>query len=143
MPDIPDKYHVELAGYKIMLDVGGYAKMAAPTFGARVSGGDPSYNNLSTWQHWVQHCWAGGLGAEDWVDDSMYDIGVGVDTTVHERMHLSRDLSRPTGGSLNAGSLGEKRKFYIFNSVLYCLTMPLSGSTTSYLWKWTPSTSTW
>jgi hypothetical protein len=143
MPDIPDKYHVTIAGQNVVLEPGGYAKMPAPTFGARVSGGDPSFNNLSTWQHWVQHCWAGGLGAEDWVDDSMYDEGVGCDTTVHERLHLSRDLSRPTGGALNAGSLDNKRKFYIFNATLYCLTIPTSGSTTSYLWQWTASTATW
>lgn len=143
MSDIPDKYHAKVAGYKVILEPGGYAKMPAPLFGARVSGGDPSYNNLSIWQHWVQHCWAGGIGAEDWVDDSMYDEGVGCDTTIHERLHLSRDLSRPTGGDLNAGSLGEKRKFYIFNNTLYCITFPSGSSTTSYLFKWTASTSTW
>lgn len=140
MPDIPDKYHVELAGYKVMLEPGGYAKQPAPLFGARTSGGDPSYNNLSTWQHWVQHCWAGGIGAEDWVDDSMYDYGVGVDSTTHEQLRLSRDLTRPTGGNLNSGSRTEKRQFYIFNDVLYCITYPAAGSTTSYLWKFTSNT---
>lgn len=133
-------HHVKIGTEYCMLNNGGYQKRAAPTFGARVSSGDPDYNNLSIWQHWVQTCWAGGLGADVWVDDSMYDRGVGVDSTVHEQLTLTRDLLRATGGALNAGSLDKVRKFYIFGGVLYCLTLPASNGTTSYLWKYTSAT---
>ena len=136
-------HHVKIGDEFCMLSPGGYRKRPAPTFGARISSGDPDYNNLSIWQHWVQTCWAGGIGADTWVDDSMYDIGVGTDSTVHEQLTLSRDLTRPTGGdSANLGT-DKVRKFIMFDGSLYCVTMPLTDGTTSYLYKWTASTSTW
>ena len=137
------QYHVVLNGQGLILNPYGHSKVPAPLFGARVSGGDPSYNSLNIWQHWTQTCWAGGLGADEWTDDSMYTDAVGIDTTIHERAFLSRDLTRPTGGTLNAGSLDVVRKFYIFNGVLYCLTLPAADGVTSYLWGFTKATSTW
>jgi hypothetical protein len=150
VPGVGTTHHVKVGTEYCIIRPYSYQKMAAPLFGSRVSTGDPDYNNLSIWQHWSQSCWIGGIDADQWTDDAMYDEGVGVDTTVHERISLSRDLSRPTGGNLNAGSLGEPRRFLIFrnsNSAanaanLYCLTTPRTFAD-SYLWKYTQSTNTW
>ena len=140
-------HHVKIGTEYCLIRPYSYSKKAAPLFGARITTGDPDYNNLSIWQHWAQSCWVGGIDAHEWVDDAMYDIGVGIDTTVHERMSLSRDMPRATGGALNAGSLNEPRRFLIYRNgnsasntaVLYCLTTPRTYAD-SYLWKWDGTT---
>ncbi len=137
-------HHVKIGGIFCMLD--SYRKRPAPIRGARVATGDRDWSDLSIWQRWVQHCWAGGIGADKWVDDSMFDSAVGTDSTIHEQLSLSRDLTIATGGALNAGSLDEKRLFHIHAKSgsaprLYCITTPSSGS--SYLWQYLNSNNTW
>jgi hypothetical protein len=149
MPAVGTTHHVKIGDIFCTLTPGGYRKRPAPMRGARIATGDPDYNDLSIWQHWVQHCWAGGIGADKWVDDSMFDSGVGVDTTIHEQASLSRDLSLATGGALDAASLDVKRVFKVFkkengNKRLYCVTMPAEGSgVASKVWKFVESTETW
>ena len=139
MPAVGTTHHVKIGDVYAQLMPGGYRKRFAPLRGARVASGDPSYNDLSVWQVWHQHCWAGGIGADKWVDDSMYDAGVGLDTTLHEQMSLTRDLTRSTGGALNAGSLGVFGEFFVYHAPsgslkLYYITYPDTGS--SYLWRY-------
>lgn len=137
-------HHVKIGTHYYLVRPFSYSKRAAPLFGARITTGDPDYNNLSIWQHWAQSCWIGGIDADQWVDDAMYDDGVGVDSTVHEQLTLSRDLTIATGGALNANSLQEPRRFFIFRNdnaaantaKLYALTMPKT-QTNSYLWSYT------
>ncbi len=138
-------HHVKIGSAFSMLSPGGYRRRPAPIFGARVSSGDPDYTNLGVYQHWVQNCWIGGLGADEWTDEAMYASGVGVDTTNHEFLSLSRDLGRPTGvGSLNSMNGGvEVRRFCIFDGVLFCVTCPAGATDTSRLYKYTRSTQTW
>jgi hypothetical protein len=79
----------------------------------------------------------------------MYQEGVGLDTTLHEQMSLSRDLSLCTNGDLDAASLDYERRFIIFkksngNKRLYCLTLTEdSDPNGSKLWKYTLSTNSW
>lgn len=146
MAGVLTTHHVKIGDIYCQLMPGGYRKRFAPLRGARVSSGDPSWNDLSVWQVWNQHCWAGGIGADKWVDDSMFDEAVGMDTTQHEQMSLSRDLTRSTGGALNSGSLDVGGEFFIYrkpngNKRLYYITYPDSGS--SYLWKYAVATDTW
>ena len=146
MAGVQTTHHVKIGDIYCQLMPGGYRKRFAPLRGARVTSGDPSYNDLSVWQVWNQHCWAGGIGAEKWTDDSMFDEAVGMDTTQHEQMSLSRDLTRSTGGALNAGSLGVGGEFFIYRKPngakrLYYITYPDSGS--SYLWRYEILTDSW
>lgn len=135
---------VRLGGYYLTLKPGSYSKRPAPTFGARFATGDPSYNNLSFWQHWGQKCFVGGMGAELFADDAMYDEGVGLTTTSHEQVVLGRDLRRGTGAgwALDSASNNNARKFFIYNNKLYCVTLPALG-TASKLYKYTGSTDAW
>lgn len=151
MPDgVGTTHHVKIGDYHFLVRPFSYIKRPAPLFGARITTGDPDYNNLSIWQHWAQSCWVGGIDADQWVDDAMYDEAIGIDSTVHEQLTLSRDLPRATGGALNAGSLTEPRRFIAYRngnlaanqSVLYCLTTPRTFAD-SYLWKFTQGTLTW
>jgi hypothetical protein len=125
-------HHLKVGNEYLMVRSNTYQKRRAPTFGARISTGDPDYNNLSIWQHWVQKCWVGGMGADRWVDPEMFDAAVGVDTTVHEEMRLSRALKRglganwDLGGDINVANYD----FLVFGSRLYCLVTlspPLPG----------------
>jgi hypothetical protein len=113
-------HHVRLGGSYLLIHPNSYIKRAAPTFGARFSGGDPGYDNLAFWQHWGQSCWIGGMGERDWEDDSMYDVGIGVDTSNHDLVTLARGL---TPGGTNSDLDGEqtRRIFLTFQDHLYAL----------------------
>lgn len=130
---------VKIGTDHFMLRPGTYRKRPAPTFGARFTTGDPDYNNLSAWQHWAQTCWVGGFGAETWMDDAMFDEGVGVDTSQHEVMVLSRDMG-PTGSARATQNWDLNlepniRIFTVFNNKLYAL--QVGSSTTSRLYVFT------
>ena len=134
-------HHIKLGDQFLILDQGTYRKRAAPSFGARFTTGDPGYSNLSMFQHWVQSCWVGGMGAPDWIDDAMYDQGVGVDTSNHEVAVLARDLGRPGATWTVGGDTNRVRRFAIHAGILYCLNV--SGSDDAKLYKYTASTDTW
>jgi hypothetical protein len=116
-------HHLQLANEYLMVRSNTYQKKKAPTFGARITTGDPDYNNLSIWQHWVQKCWVGGMGAERWTDPEMFEDDVGLDTTVHEKVSLSRYLDKGVGANWGLGGVGSVfgYKFVVFKDVLYCL----------------------
>ena len=143
MPTVGTTHHLKLGTEYLMVRPNTYQKRPAPTFGARVASGDSDYNNLSIWQHWVQKCWIGGMGADEWIDDGMFDAGVGVDTTVHEEMRLSRRLI-PTGQDSTLGGATDVvgYRFVIFKDVLFCLVMTQS-TTASRLYSYSPSTGRW
>lgn len=134
-------HHIKLGAYHLMLEQGSYRKRAAPAFGARFTTGDPNYNNLSMWQHWAQTCWIGGMGAPDWIDDAMFDAGVGVDTINHEVAVLARDMGRGAVGWTVGGDSNRVRRFAIHLGILYCLNV--SGVDDAILYKYTASTDTW
>jgi hypothetical protein len=143
MPTVGLTHHLKLGTEYLMVRPNTYQKRPAPTFGARIASGDSDYNNLSIWQHWVQKCWIGGMGADEWIDDAMYDATVGTDTTVHEEMRLSRRLvPSGTGSTLGGATDVIGFKFETFNDVLYCMVMT-TGSTASRLYSYTPSTGAW
>ena len=142
MSGVGTTHHVKIGDNYQVLNPGGYRRRPAPTFGARVSSGDPDYTNLGAYQHWVQNCWIGGLGAAEWTDDAMYDKGIGCDTTDHESLKLSRDLRRGTNGGLSGNT--DKKRYIIYNEKLYCVTMPETAGTTSKLYIYTGGTpGTW
>lgn len=143
MPTVGTTHHLKLGDQYLMVRPNSYQKVPAPTFGARISSGDPDYNNLSIWQHWVQKCWIGGMGADEWIDDAMYDAGVGVDTTVHEEMRLSRVLA-PSGTGYGLGSNTDVvgHRFIVYKNLLYCLRMT-TGATASRLYVYTAATQGW
>jgi hypothetical protein len=149
MAGVGTTHDVKIGDIYCRLAPGGYRRRQAPLRGARVSSGDHSYTELNIWQAWNQHCWAGGIGADKWIDDSMYDSGVGIDTTLHEQASLSRDLTRCTDGNLDADSRGKEREFIIYkktngNKRLYCLTKPeASDGVAAKLWKYTYATNSW
>lgn len=145
MPDgVGTTHHIRLAGEHYLIRPGTYRKAPAPLFGSRFTTGDPDYNNLSMWQHWVQQCWIGGFGAETWRDDAMFDEGVGVDTTQHEVMVLSRDMGPATSraGTPNWDLDGQNmaREFIVFNNNLYVLSFGnTDGSVPARLYKFVPA----
>jgi len=142
-------HHVKIGDIYCQLTPGGFRRRQAPVRGARVSSGDRKWSDLSIWQVWNQHCWAGGIGADDWEDDSMFQSAVGFDTTLHEQMSLSRDLTITTGGALDAASLDVEREFLIYKKPsgakrLYMLTKPDDGSgVASRLWKYNLAGNSW
>lgn len=144
MPDgVGTTHHIRLNGEHYLVRPGTYRKSPAPLFGSRFTTGDPDYNNLSFWQHWVQQCWIGGFDAETWRDDAMYDEGVGVDTSQHEVMVLSRDLGPATSrsGTPNWDLDGQQmsREFIVFNNSLFVLSYGnLDGSIPSRLYELDP-----
>lgn len=97
-----------------------YRRSNAPQFGARFSSGDPDYNSLTFWQHWAQNCWIGGLGQDNWQDDSMFDEAVGVDTSLHDRVQLSRDLTQGDASWLVDNKKND-REFKVYNEELYAM----------------------
>jgi hypothetical protein len=149
VPGVGTTHQVKIGDIYAQLMPGGYRQRFAPLRGARVASGDPDYNDLSVWQVWSQHCWAGGLGADKWVDDAMYDTGVGLDSTIQEQVSLSRDLSIASGGTLSANSRGWPGEFIIYRKPngakrLYYITYPDSGSGIgSQLWKYALLGNTW
>lgn len=138
--------HISLAGHEYLVKPYSYSKRQAPQFGARFSTGDPDFNNFSIWQHWAQRCFIGGVDQDDFNDDAMYDEGVGVDTTEHEKVTLTRDLARGTGANwtISSGSTNATNGFKacIYNNKLYILTLPTSG-VISHLWQYDPATDGW
>lgn len=136
-------HHIKLGNYLCIIRPNTYSKMPAPTFGARISTGDPNYNNLSIWQHWVQHCWVGGMGADEWVDDAMFKDAVGVDTTVHEKVTLSRHLQRGTGANWNMGGSADvaRVEFIVWNSALWGIVWLGSGD--GRIYKYDAATDGW
>lgn len=145
MPDgVGTTHHIKLGTEHYMVREGTYRKSSAPQFGARFTTGDPDLNNLSFWQHWGQTCWIGGIGAETWMDDSMYDQALGVDTTQHEVVALSRDLGPNSGRAAANWDFGNNtvgREFVIFKEILWCVTYGDATSTSSgsRLWKYNPA----
>ena len=143
-------HNVKIGSDYFLIRPGSYRKRPAPLFGARFTTGDPDWNTLSFWQHWVQRCWVGGIGAEDWQDDAMFDESAGVDTSNHEVLLLSRDLSN--SGMTNSlfsveGGSPRLREFFTWNGVddagveaLYCLTYGPTSGGDSWLHRWSPST---
>lgn len=149
MPGVGTTHNVKIAGNYYLLRPGSYRKRPGPVFGARFATGDPDYNNLSFWQHWAQTCWVGGFGAETWMDDAMFDEGVGIDASQHEVMVLARDLgpqaSRGTGNwNLDEGDSPRQGEFTVYNGKLYCLRFGDQDATPpSRLYVWTEGSSTW
>jgi len=148
MPSVGGTHHVKIGADYFLIRPGSYRKRPAPLFGARFTTGDPDFNSLSFWQHWVQHCWVGGFGAEDWQDDAMFHEGVGIDASQHEVMVLSRDLGpadRTTGNwDLDVADSPRLRWFTIFNDNLYLLSLgDLDLTPPSRLYKFDVGTSTW
>lgn len=147
MPGVGTTHHVKIGSDYHLILPGSYRKKPAPMFGARFATGDPDYNNLSFWQHWVQSCWVGGFGAETWMDDAMFDEGVGIDATQHEVMVLTRDLgpqtNRDASGNwdLDAADGARQREFIVFNNKLYCLSYgDADESPPSRLYGWNGTT---
>jgi hypothetical protein len=148
MPSVGGTHHIKIGSDYFLIRPGSYRKRPAPIFGARFTTGDPDFNSLSFWQHWVQHCWVGGFGAESWQDDAMFDEGVGIDASQHEVMVLSRDLGpsdRTTGNwDLDAGDAPRERIFTVFNDTLYLLAFGDDDNTPpSRLYKFVPATPAW
>ena len=143
MPDgVGTTHAVKIGSHHFTLRPGTYRRMPAPLFGSRFTTGDPDYNNLSLWQHWVQSCWIGGFGAEEWSDDSMFDEGIGVYAGQHEVLTLARDMSGAGGSfALNSATSKNQRRFIVFNDQLYVLN--IGSSTTSILYKWNAGTQAW
>lgn len=135
MPGVGTTHHVKIGDDYHLVRPHSYRRMGAPVFGARFTTGDPDYSRLNLWQYWVQSCWVGGIGAEEWIDDSMYDEAVGVDTTQHEVMMLTRDMGVRTNSDLDGES--SARRFIVYSNRLYCLSYGTLGSVPSKLWKWT------
>lgn len=145
-------HHVKINGQHFLVRPGSYRKRPAPLFGPRFTTGDPDYNNLSMWQHWVQRCWVGGFGAETWRDDAMFHEGVGIDGRQHEVMVLARDLgpngaTRTTanwalGNGANPTETFQSRKFITYAGKLYCLE-PNDAGNNSFLWRFNYATSDW
>lgn len=146
MPDATGvTHHVKIAGNYYLVRPGSYQKRPAPLFGARFTTGDPDYNNLSFWQHWAQTCWVGGFGAERWIDDAMFDEGIGVDTSQHEVMVLARDMG-PSGAARGTQNWdlnleARIRIFTVFNDKLYAL--QVGDATTSRLYRFDQATPAW
>lgn len=134
-------HHIKLGTHELIIDQGSYRKAGAPVFGPRFTTGNVDYSNLSFWQHWVQSCWVGGMGAPDWIDDAMYDAGVGVDTSTHEVALLSRDMGKGTTGWTPTGETDMRRRFALHQGVMYALNLNTAGD--AKLYKYTPSTDTW
>lgn len=136
MPGVRTTHHVKIGDQYYLVRPGSYRKRPAPLFGPRFTTGDPDYNTLAMWQHWVQSCWIGGIGAEEWEDDAMYDYAVGVDTSQHEVMMLSRDVGTTRGSAVDGDQA--VREFIIHQQRLFCLSYGKTG-TPSKLWRWNGS----
>jgi hypothetical protein len=147
MAGVGTTHHLKLGNEFLIVRPNSYQKMPAPTFGARITTGDPDYNNLSIWQHWVQKCWVGGMGADAWVDDAMFKDAVGLDTTAHEKITLSRHLKRGsgTGWTLGGATEVDYRRFAVYKNKLYILVSRNSPTDTgdSRLYEYNPTTQTW
>lgn len=135
-------HHVKLGDSLLLVYPNSYFKRAAPAFGARFAGGDPDYSQLNFWQHWGQSCWIGGMGQDGWEDDAMYDYGVGVDTSRHDLLSLSRGLAPGGTGFALGGELTNGRKFHVYSDRLYCYDY-LSFGNNGLVYKYAGATDTW
>lgn len=146
MPGVGTTHHIELGGHYYMLRPGSYRKTSAPMFGARFTSGDPDFNNLSGWQHWAQRCFIGGADQDLWADDAMYDEGIGLDTTDHEKVRGNRGLVRGTGSNWSVSSSTTRAtngfRAVIYNSLLYVVTFASPG-VESQLWRYDTATDGW
>lgn len=155
MPDSDLTHAVRLGANWYLVKPGSYRRRPAPMFGARFTTGDPDWNNLSMWQHWVQRTWIGGFDASEWQDEAMYDKAVGIDTSYPEILLLARDLGpNGVGGERSTDNWdldGNVRihEFFIWNGVdntgrsdLYVLTHNNAGGN-AYLHRWVNSTTDW
>jgi hypothetical protein len=132
-------HNVKIGDYHYLIRPGSYRKVPAPIMGARFSTGDPDYNNLSKWQHWAQTCWIGGFGAERWEDEAMYDEVAGVDTTMHDVLVLTRDLSADTGSP----STQEVREFIEYRESLYAVCHGVTAGQVARVFQYTSGTDSW
>jgi hypothetical protein len=98
------------------------------------------------WQHWAQRCFIGGVDQDLWADDAMYDDGIGVDTSHHERVTLARQMLPGSGSnwgvSAASTAAGQGYKAFVYNSKLYVLTLPDTG-VECRLWRYDKSTDGW
>jgi hypothetical protein len=134
VPDgVGTTHHVKIGDQYHLLKPGTYRKLAAPLFGPRFTTGDPDFNTLSLWQHWVQHCWIGGFGADTWRDDAMFHQGVGVDTMNHESLRLCHDMNFTLTGGLDGATI--VRRFASFNNQLWCLEVNNGGTPRLHRWQ--------
>lgn len=154
---VPETHHVRLGGHGgegfqgvyLILKPGSYRRKAAPTFGPRFASGDPDWNTLTYWQHWAQSCWIGGIGQELWRDDSMFDEAVGLDSSLHDRIQLSRGLIQPDASWLvQSAAHPWTRHFCTYNQELYVLLINPDAShphtaLDSYLYKYASTTDDW
>lgn len=116
MAQVGVTHDVMVAGHYLRLMPRGYRRRAAPVRGARISSGDYGYGDLSIWQRWHQFCWNGGMAADKWVDDAMYYYGVGLDTTITERLVLSPDLRVSVNTNLRPNDLGHARRYFTWRT---------------------------
>jgi hypothetical protein len=132
MPGVGTTHHVKLDGHYYMVRPGSYSKRPAPQFGARFTTGDPDFNTLTLWQHWAQNCFIGGIDQDLWADDAMYDEGIGVDTSWHEKVTLSRNLLRGSGsnwGLASGTAAGDQGHLaVVYNNKLYVYSKPTAGT---------------
>lgn len=139
-------HDVKLNNVGYLVKPGSYRKRSAPLMGARFTTGDPDYSQLGPLQHWVQSCWIGGMGQENWVDDAMYHEAVGVDSSVHERLALTRDLTQPAakGYGLEGADLEREFVTHTYNDVTYLFCFGYNGSgTDGKLYRYTQSSDSW
>lgn len=134
-------HDVKIGGVGYLVRPGSYRKHTAPLMGSRFTTGDPDYSQLGPFQHWVQQCWIGGMGQDSWTDDAMYFSGVGVDSTVHGRLSLTRDLARGVGAGWTLDGTKVTREFAVYGGDLYCLVNNASGD--GKLYKYTKATDLW
>ena len=82
------------------------------------------------------------MDADEWVDDAMFHEAVGLDTTVHEKFTLSRQLKRGSGAGWTIGGKTEVKynRFFVGNGYLYCMVSRDSPTDTgdSRLYKYEP-----
>jgi hypothetical protein len=139
-------HHVKIGSEHYLIRPGSYKKAGAPKFGAQFATGDPDFNSLSFWQHWVQRDWIGGFGAPEWRDEAMFDEGVGIDAQYPGALLLARDLgpNGATRATLNYDlrALVAQREFTIFNGKLYCVEK-FAAPTKSVLFRYDDGTDTW
>lgn len=121
-------HDISVGAYLLRLSANGYRRRPAPQRGARVAGGDYGWGDLSIWQRWHQFTWVGGIGADKWVDEGMYDFAVGMDTTVADQVSISRALRQSTHTGWAASDY-VPRQFLVHSGRLYCVTLQPAGST--------------
>lgn len=138
--------HVSIGGHEYLVKPYSYSRRKAPEFGPRFTGGDPDFNNLAFWQHWAQRCFIGGADQDLFADDAMYDEGVGLNTTEHEKVTISRDLLPGAGSNwaLGAGTTAYTNggRYFVYNQKLYFISFS-DPTVSSKLWEYQTGTDGW